>query len=89
MRQLPPPEHTFRVIAPERWSGGDLAPVPVGTDWWTYFGNAELERLVAEALEGNHDLRAAAARIEAHPRVPTPDRQRGGVTKPTYAFRSR
>ena len=63
-RQLPPPEHTFRLIAPDQWSGGDLAPVPAGTDWWTYFGNVELERLVAEALEGNHDLRAAAARIE-------------------------
>ena len=64
-RQLPPPEHTFRVIAPDQWSGGELAPVPSGTDWWTYFGNAELERIIGEALESNHDLRAAAARIEA------------------------
>ena len=64
-RQLPPPEHTFRVIAPDQWNGGELTPVPSGTDWWTYFGNAELERVIGEALEGNHDLRAAAARIEA------------------------
>jgi multidrug efflux system outer membrane protein len=64
-RRLPPPEHTFRVIAPEQWSGGELTPVPSGTDWWSYFGNAELERIIGEALEGNHDLRAAAARIEA------------------------
>lgn len=63
-RQLPPPDHTFRVIAPDRWSGGELATVPAGTDWWAYFGNAELERIVAEALEGNHGLRATAARIE-------------------------
>ncbi len=63
-RHLPPPEHTFRVIAPDQWSGGELTPVPSGTDWWTYFGNAELERLIEEALEGNHDLLAAAARIE-------------------------
>jgi NodT family efflux transporter outer membrane factor (OMF) lipoprotein len=52
------------VIAPDQWSGGELALVPSGTDWWTYFGNAELERIIGEALEGNHDLRAAAARIE-------------------------
>jgi multidrug efflux system outer membrane protein len=64
-RQLPPPEHTFRVITPDQWSSGELAPVPSGTDWWTYFGNAELERIIGEALEGSYDLRAASARIDA------------------------
>ena len=64
MRQLPPPVRTSRIMAPDQWSGGELGPVSSGIDWWTYFGSAELERAIAEALEGNHDMRAAAARIE-------------------------
>lgn len=33
-------------------------------DWWTRFGSPELDALVAEAQAANHDLRAAAARVE-------------------------
>ncbi|HEX4953457.1 MAG TPA: efflux transporter outer membrane subunit [Thermoanaerobaculia bacterium] len=32
--------------------------------WWTTFGDSQLDRLVAEALEKNQDLLAAAARVE-------------------------
>jgi len=62
-KSIPTPQHDLRVTAPEEWTGGELdteTPVP---DWWTYFEDADLDRAIAEALEGNHDLRAAAARI--------------------------
>ncbi|WP_028602287.1 efflux transporter outer membrane subunit [Ottowia thiooxydans] len=32
-------------------------------DWWTNFGDPQLDRLVAEALAGNPNLRVAAARV--------------------------
>jgi NodT family efflux transporter outer membrane factor (OMF) lipoprotein len=31
--------------------------------WWEVFGDPELERLIAEAERGNHDLEAAASRV--------------------------
>ena len=39
--------------------------VPVNAEWWTLFGDEELNRLVTRALENNHDLKAAFARMEA------------------------
>ncbi len=33
-------------------------------DWWREFGSAELDRLVADAVSGNHDLAASVARVE-------------------------
>lgn len=38
---------------------------PPWTEWWTVFGDARLEALVAEAREHNHDLRAAVAGVRA------------------------
>jgi multidrug efflux system outer membrane protein len=39
--------------------------VPGGLDrWWTLFDDPTLDRLVDEALAANHDLRAAAERVE-------------------------
>ncbi|GAO01478.1 efflux transporter outer membrane subunit [Anaeromyxobacter sp. PSR-1] len=56
---------------PESFSGGrDLwktaAPrdALARGDWWSIFGDAELDRLEALALEGNQRLHAAAARLE-------------------------
>ena len=63
-RSVPPPEHTFRVTAPDQWTGGELDSSTLASDWWSYFGDTDLDRAIAEALEGNHDLRAAAARIQ-------------------------
>ncbi len=63
-RQVPPPQHTLRVTAPEDWTGGELDTSSLDSDWWNEFGDADLNRAIAEALEGNHDLRAAAARIQ-------------------------
>ena len=36
-----------------------------GTPWWESFEDPRLNELIAEALERNNDLRAAAARVEA------------------------
>jgi outer membrane protein TolC len=34
-----------------------------GADWWTGYGDAQLDGLIAEALAGSPDLAAAAARV--------------------------
>jgi multidrug efflux system outer membrane protein len=49
---------------PGRWSGPHRRG-PVVPNWISSFGDSELTALVAEALERNPDLRAAAARVEA------------------------
>ena len=52
------------VAVPAQWT----APVETGPAqpvWWRQFGDPALESLIAEALEGNRDLRAAAARVDA------------------------
>ncbi len=41
-------------------AGASLAVAP---DWWTALGDAQLDRLVAQALAGNPRLRVAAARV--------------------------
>ncbi len=65
VRELPtPPLHELRVTAPDDWTGGELARVELDSPWWTYFGDADLSRAMGEALESNHDLRTAAARIQ-------------------------
>ena len=40
--------------------GAELGPA---ADWWTALGDAQLDRLVAEAQAGNPNLRVAAARV--------------------------
>ncbi len=47
--------------AQDRPSTSTLAEVPA---WWRAFGDAELDRLVSEALVANHDLRIATARVD-------------------------
>jgi multidrug efflux system outer membrane protein len=41
------------------------SPVPPGQKWWSVFGDPVLDRVIDEALAANHDLKAAAERIEA------------------------
>lgn len=53
------------VEVPERWRAGSGPAGPVQEAWWRTFGDPGLEEVVAEALEGNRDLRVAAARLEA------------------------
>ncbi len=42
--------------------GADAAP-PIGEQWWTEFGDPQLDRLVGEALAGSPTLAAAQARV--------------------------
>ena len=59
-----PATRTLRVAPPAEWTGGELDSATLDTDWWTYFNDTDLNRAIAEALEGNHDLRATAIRID-------------------------
>jgi len=55
------------VDLPKEYPGtqATTATAPAGVDrWWTLFDDPVLDRMVDEALAANHDLRAAAARIE-------------------------
>ena len=63
-KSVPIPQHDLRVSSPDQWTGGELDTETDVQEWWTYFEDADLNRAIAEALEGNHDLRAVAARIE-------------------------
>jgi len=49
---------------PDAWKGPGAAPGTVLDDWLATFSDAQLESLVAEAMEYNADLRVAAARAE-------------------------
>ncbi len=40
------------------------APADVPAQWWTLYGQPELDRLVAQALERNRDIEQAVARVE-------------------------
>lgn len=50
---------------PEAWQWAPVKenPQPVAAGWWKAFGNDELNRLEATAMENNQDLKAAVARI--------------------------
>lgn len=56
------------IDVPGAWQqDGALVPTPqqpMSRDWWTAFGDARLDALIAEAIEHNRDLGAAAARAE-------------------------
>lgn len=39
--------------------------VPVASDWWRGFDDAQLNRIVADALDGNPSIELAAARVRA------------------------
>jgi NodT family efflux transporter outer membrane factor (OMF) lipoprotein len=53
------------VTVPERWSAVETPGGTLEGDWWRNFDDPVLAQLMEEALEKNHDLRAAAIRIEA------------------------
>lgn len=59
------PDRPLDVPVPSAWTGGELAPGVLNDDWWTYFQDAELDRVIQEALETNDNLQAAEARIRA------------------------
>ena len=49
--------------APQAWRHATLAGEAPDQDWWRGFASAELDALIQQALAGNHDLAAAAARL--------------------------
>ena len=51
---------------PAGWNDAalDAATARLSADWWKQFGDPELDRLVARALDANLDLALAAARVE-------------------------
>ncbi len=51
------------IEAPPEFLGANDSTAPLGA-WWTEFGDAQLDKLVARVLEENHDLAAAAARVD-------------------------
>src|SRR5207245_3548971 len=55
---VPTPETTRGQRGPA--DPASLADLP----WWAVFRDPALQALVAEAIRGSHDLRAAAARVE-------------------------
>ena len=53
------------VDAPAAFAGMPAdAAAKADAEWWRQFGDPLLDRLIAEALAGNKDLRIAAARVE-------------------------
>src|SRR4051794_16677013 len=52
------------VQAPARWAVPAAEQGWPDSRWWSAFGSAELDDLVTQAQQANHDLRMAAARVE-------------------------
>lgn len=52
------------VPVPPEWTAVDSPDGRITVDWWKDFGDDGLSAAVEAALEGNFDLRAAAARLE-------------------------
>ncbi|UTY60667.1 TolC family protein [Massilia sp. erpn] len=66
----PASKSTPDIVAPAAWRNAAAAraddrhqPAPQA-DWWRAFGSSELDELLARALLDNHDLAAAAARVD-------------------------
>jgi NodT family efflux transporter outer membrane factor (OMF) lipoprotein len=55
----------LEVEVPDQWTAGEGVEGAVPHDWWTEFDDPALNALVEEALEHNHDLAAAVARVDA------------------------
>src|SRR5688572_27142575 len=59
---------TFRDAEPSdsaiTWKTAEPADAFARGEWWKLFADPALDELVSRALAGNHDLRAAAARVE-------------------------
>ena len=56
-------EPTEDFTIPNQWSAQTYEDGAAETDWWDEFKDTELAAAVLEALEHNHDIRAAAARM--------------------------
>ena len=54
-----------KVQVPAVWNSGEAAERTVDVHWWKQFGDPQLDALIEEALSNNHQLLAAADRLEA------------------------
>lgn len=45
-------------------NAAEMTGTEITPDWWTLYGDAELDRLVTQALQSNADLRRAVAQID-------------------------
>lgn len=64
----PRPSTTSTVPLPERWAQSEVDATAVPdtaalANWWTHFGDPVLDRLIADALAHNPDLRTSLSRI--------------------------
>ena len=60
----PPPQPTL--VVPPAWQSQVGPGAPVERDWWRAFGDPALDRLVAQALARNNDVRTAQARLQEY-----------------------
>jgi multidrug efflux system outer membrane protein len=62
---LAPDTRTPELDLPAAWAADAALPAESGpADWWTMFGDPNLDRLVAEGLQNNRDVAMAVARVE-------------------------
>lgn len=63
-RSAAPPQRQPRVQVPAIWNSGEPVEGTVEVHWWKQFQDPQLDVLIEEALSNNHQLHAAAARLE-------------------------
>lgn len=62
-----PPFQPPPVATPEKWHAQTALPQQASwpeREWWRAFGDPRLEQLEQDAMAGNHDLKAAASRVD-------------------------
>ena len=64
-RSVAPPQRQPRLPIPEVWNAGKAVEGTVDVRWWKQFQDPQLDALIEEALSNNHQLQAAADRLEA------------------------
>ena len=62
-RRINPPVPEQYVSLEPGISAGNPLSAERARDWWKIFGDPELDRLISRAVEKNHDLRLAGARV--------------------------
>ncbi|MEJ2111676.1 MAG: TolC family protein, partial [Acidobacteriota bacterium] len=56
--------HRPEVEIPDRWTASNVVDGEVMKQWWDSFQDPVLKTLIAEGLQSNYNLKAAAARLE-------------------------
>ncbi len=63
-RSAAPPQRQPRVQVPAVWNSGETVEGAVDVHWWKQFQDPRLDALIEETLSNNHQLQAAADRLE-------------------------